>query len=232
MAEAVPCIKLPEVPEIPRITLFGGASLSGFIDFSAGMPSQCTATFSLLQQLSPMLASLVPILKILKVLQALKGAAESAFLDAGDLLAALADLIPLFASFTPAGMALTISGILKLLIGFLNCFIGQLEAALKVQANIAALQASAGANPAEVSLVLKTSLSCAQANASLALDHALASLGPLQVLIETVTIIGGIAGVQLDLKFDTSGAADMQEVITNMKATITQIEEIVQNLPS
>jgi hypothetical protein len=231
MAEdLVPCIPL-ELPEIPDITLIGGAKLSGFLDFSQGMPTQCTVNASLMLQLAPVLASLTPLLKILAVIKGLKAAAESAFLDSGDLLSAIADLVPLFVALTPAGMAVTIAGILRLIISFMNCFIAQLESAVSFQANISALQAEVDLNPAAVSPVLLASLSCAKANAEISMQGAMASLGPIQPLLEVVTSVAGVAGISLDLAIDVSGAADTSEVISTLKTTITSIEEAINALP-
>ncbi|ESA38302.1 hypothetical protein N836_33270 [Leptolyngbya sp. Heron Island J] len=227
----VPCVELPELPEIPQIQLFGGVSLNGFLDFSAGVPNQCSANFSLIQQLAPTLASMTIVLKILAVLKALQAAAESAFLDSGDLLVSLVDLAPIFVSLTPAGMAVTIAGMLRLIISFLNCFILQLEASVKFQANIAELQAQADLDPVSVSPVLTASLSCAQANAELSLEHVMASLGPVQPLIEMITLVADIAGIPLELSLDVSASADSVEMISSLKETVSSIEATIEALP-
>jgi hypothetical protein len=233
MAESiqVPCVPLPELPEIPSITLIGGASLSGFVDFSQGMPTDCSVTFSLMQQLAPVLAALAPLLKILKVLQALKATAESAFLNAGDLITALGDLGGLFLSLTPAGIAVTVAGILRMIIGFLKCFITQLESVVKVQADIALIEANVAADPALGSAVLTASLSCAQANAELSMQSAMASLGPVQPLLDMVTMLGEIAGLPLSLSLNVSAGGELAGTLTSLRETITQIEGVINSLP-
>ena len=61
----------PTIPDIPAISLLGGAELRGFLDFSAGAPTDCKLTFNLLLQLAPLLASMACIFKILKAITAL-----------------------------------------------------------------------------------------------------------------------------------------------------------------
>ena len=108
----IPCVPFPELPEPLEISLPGGVKLSGFLDFSKGMPTQCSVTFSLLQQLAPVMASLTPILNILNVLMKLKeflGPPPDP-LKAGDVVAAIDKLASLFISLTPAGIAPRVAG--------------------------------------------------------------------------------------------------------------------------
>lgn len=232
MAEIqIPCVKLPKLPKIPSITLIGGIELQGFLDFSAGMPTQCGATLSLMTQLAPALGGLTVVLKILAVLKALKTTVESVFLETGDLIAALADLAPLFLALTPAGMAVTIKGILELILSFLTCVIGQLESAIQFQASLT-LPADLAGPDVEVSLVLKASLACAQANAELAVAHAAAALGPVEPLLDLAGMLAGIAGISLELP-DLSGAAgaDAAAAVTQMKQAVEKLQAVVEGLP-
>jgi hypothetical protein len=226
-----PCVRLPELPELPTITLFG-ATLTGHLDFSMGMPSDCSANMSLMAQVAPLLASLAPLLKILKVLQALKSAAESAFLDAGDLLSALADLAGLFAAMTPAGIAITVKGILEVIISFMLCFITQLRSVLEFQANISGIETAIAADASLDSPVLRASLSCANANAELAMGSVMGSLGPIQPLLDMVGMIGGVVGLSLDLSLDMSAAGDVEAMIVSLEQTITKVRDVIQSLPS
>ncbi len=259
MAEIeIPCVKLPELPKIPNITLFGGAQLNGFLDFSAGIPDQCGANFNLMAQLAPSLGSLTPMLKILAVVKALVDfitempaniAAAIAFnpdplADAVTaVVEAFADLTPLLVALTPAGMAVTIKGILELILGILGCVIGQLESAVSFQAKIELGQVEAGLAAAgdvdldlevsaEVSAVLEASLSCAQANADLALEHAAASLGPIKPLLDRVDMLAGVAGLSLGLpSLEFSGGAAAADAVADLKAAVTGIEDVIKALP-
>src|SRR5262245_3021847 len=77
MAEVnIPCVDLPSI-EIPNLTLIGGAELKGFLDFSAGTPTDCKLTFNLLLQLAPLLASMACLLKVLDVIGKLKSFVEA-----------------------------------------------------------------------------------------------------------------------------------------------------------
>jgi hypothetical protein len=227
----LPCIELPELPEIPTIDLIGGLSLSGFLDLSAGMTDDCTVNANLMAQLAPALASLGIIVKILAVLKGLEAAAKSAFLDAGDLISALVDLAGLFASLTPAGIGITVVGCLRLIISFLNCFIGQLEAVVEVQAQIAEIRAQVDADPGSASVGLLASLDCAEANISLQMDHAMASMGPLEPLIMLVSTLASFVGISLDFSIDMSAAESLQDVVDTMQTAIGTLEDIIQSIP-
>ena len=90
MAEVdIPCVELPELPDIPEIELIGGAKLRGLLDFSKGMPDNCSVTFNLMGQLAPILAALLPVLNILCVIQALGKFATNPLVNGPDLITAI-----------------------------------------------------------------------------------------------------------------------------------------------
>jgi hypothetical protein len=226
----VPCVELPEVPEIPSVTLIGGAELKAFLDFSVGEPDDCAVTFNLMAQLAPALAGLSPILQILQVLKALAEFATNPLIKGPDLIAAIDKLAVLFLALTPAGIALTVKGILNVIIDFLACFVGRLESAVSFQADLAALQAQLDENPELVSPILTASISCAQANAQISMDQTMASLGPLEPLIGIVGSIAGIAGLSLSLpSIPAEGSAT--ELVESLKTTIDGLKDVVASLP-
>jgi hypothetical protein len=224
------CIELPELPEIPSISLFG-IELQGFLDLSAGMTSQCTVNANLMAQLTPLLGSMSIIFKILAVLKGLESAAKSAFLDAGDLIAALADLAGLFVQMTPAGIGVTVVGALRLVISFLNCFVIQLQAVIDAQARIAAVQAQLNAGIDLPSPVVQASLDCASANVDLYLEHTMASLGPMEPLIALVSTLAGLVGISFEISLDVGAVDDLQDVVATMQETISSIEEVIESIP-
>jgi hypothetical protein len=221
------CMPFPEVPEIPEVTLPGGAKMQGFLDFSQGMPSECTVTFSLLVQLMPLLGSMTCLFKVLAVMKALEGFVTSGnptkVLEAGP---AMADLAGCFLSLQPPGIALTVVGVLKVVIKFLKCFTKQLKSIVDFQAKID-LSAAEG-NPA-----LQASLGCAQDNAKTSIDQLMASLGPVQPLMDVITDIADIAGLPLALPSmsDISEQEDLTEVIAKVDETITSLDDVISSLP-
>jgi hypothetical protein len=130
----IPCIELPTIPEIPAISLLGGAELRGFLDFSAGAPTDCKLTFNLLLQLAPLLASMACIFKILKAITALADGIQDPkkIPSIPGAITDLAKCIPV----PGIEFYLMIKGILSLVVRFLSCFIDSLESILKFQATI------------------------------------------------------------------------------------------------
>jgi hypothetical protein len=228
----IPCVKLPEVPPLFDVQLIGGAKLTGFLDFSAGIPTDCSVMMNLMAQLSPALAGLAPILNILGVLKALADFASNPLVKGPDLIEAIGKLAGLFVALTPAGIAITIKGVLNLIITFLKCFIDQLQSVIALQAQLAELQASMAADPSIVSPVLTASLDCASANAELAMQQTMASLGPIAPLLALVNIIGSIAGIQIEVPaMDMSAGADIESVIQSLEDKITALQDVIQSLP-
>jgi hypothetical protein len=229
---AVPCVELPPVPKIPSVTLIGGAELQAFLDLSAGIPDACSVTFNLMGQLAPALAGLTPILKILTVLKALADFASNPLVKGPDLIAAIGELAPLFLALTPAGIAVTVRGILGVIVDFLACFVERLESVVSFQADLGSIQAQIDASPELVSPVLTASLSCANANAQVAIDQTMASLGPIEPLLGIVTSIAGIAGLSLALpSLSGGGAGGAEELVEALKSAVDSLEGVIDSLP-
>src|SRR5947209_11709651 len=193
----IPCVKFPEVSADLKITLPFG-ELKAYRDFAAGMPTYCNLAFNLLIQISPLLASMACLLKILNVISSLKEFLE-AFPNipavpakAAKVVAAIGDM----ATCLPPGLFLslfvTIKDILELILSFLLCLISQLESILEFQAGI-------DLNSAEGNPVLLASLKCAQANAQTAADHLAASIGPIQPLLDMISMSAGMIGLNVAL---------------------------------
>ncbi len=225
----IPCVKFPELPEIPEIELMAGVKISGFLDFSQGMANHCSVNLSLMQQLSPLLASLAPILQILGVIKALADFASNPLVNGPDLIIEINKVAKLFISLTPAGMAVTIAGILRLIISFLNCFIAQLEATLAYQASLEVAKASLAF---EANLVLEASLACAEANAKISLEQTMGALGPVQPLLDVVAIIGGIAGISLTMPaLGDAANGDPTAALDAVKGAIDGLDKALKALP-
>ena len=213
--------------------MLGGAQISGFIDFSQGAPTDCKATFSLLAQLTPVLASMACLLKILNVIAKLEAFVEGAKSPLSklaptipDLLNAITDLkscIPL----PTLQFALMISGMLKLVISFLECFIAQLSSIISFQASIDLSVAQD--NPA-----LMDALVCAQKNAATSMDNLMSSLKPMQPLLETISTVAGIMQLPITLP-DLSGisaSSDKTTMVSSLKNAVDSLKSVIDSLPS
>src|SRR5277367_4799481 len=116
----LPCVTLPKLQQL-SVSLPLGGSLSAMADFSVGTPNNCTMTFNLLLQVTPVLASIACLIKIIGVVAALKDLASvppnpvpllSALEEAAECIASVAvPIIP---------FALCIIDILKLIVSFLT----------------------------------------------------------------------------------------------------------------
>lgn len=220
----IPCIPLPEVPKEVKITLPFGGELQAFRDFSQGIPSDCTLTFNLLLQLMPLLAALVCPLKILQFISKLPNLITNPF-ELAKAVADLGDCIP-----QPLKFAGTVKDILLLILRFLKCLLDEMKSVLRLQLSID-LESAAG-NP-----VLLEALTCAQKNAQLSMDHLMASTGPIQPLFDLVGSLSGTVGLSLNLPSlagSTPAGNDLQSIqdtITNLDQIVTQLEQVIENLP-
>src|SRR5580698_4799074 len=115
--DPLPCVKLQPLTPI-SVSLPLGGSLSAMADFSLGTPSNCTMTFNLLLQVTPMLASIACLIKILAVVGALKDVFTSLpFPDLTKLFKAIDEAVECIAHVTVPiiPFVLTIIDILKLI---------------------------------------------------------------------------------------------------------------------
>ena len=228
-----PCLKLPKLPEIPSITLLGGAELKGFADFSLGAPTDCKVTINLLMQLSPLLASMACLFKILNVFGKLKDFAEAAKDPitklpgaVPKLIQAIDDLKGCIPALAPLQFVLMIKGILNLVISFLSCFLNELDSILKFQATID--PQSAEGNP-----TLRATLICAQDNAKTSMDNLMLSLQPLQPILDMVGVVIGIAGLPaLKLPNFTAIAngSDQVRTINSLKQAVDSLKTAMNAL--
>ena len=227
------CVELPKIPKIPNIELLGGVELKGFLDFSLGSPTDCRITFNLLLQLAPLLASMACLFKILNVISKLEDfvkAVAPPFDKLPSVVPGLLDAIAQLSGCIPAlqipQLFIMIKGLLALVIDFLSCFINQLDSILSFQAKID-FKAAEG-NPA-----LIAELTCARDNAKTAMDNMMLSLQPLEPIFKAISMVGGIAGLSLnlpDLSSVSAGPVQVQ-VISNLKQTVDQLKQVVSAIP-
>jgi hypothetical protein len=222
---ALPCVTLPQLQPI-SVSLPLGGSLSAMADFSVGAPNNCTMTFNLLLQVTPVLASIACLIKIIGVVAALKDLASvppnpvpllKALEQAAECIASVAvPIIP---------FALCIIDILKLIVSFLTCFIDELT-------SIALLQASINIDAAQGDPNLVAALQCAQQNAETSMSNLTAGIQGLQPLIALIGTLAGIAGLSINVSLAPPPAgSDPLAAIAHLKATVDNLNQIVQSLP-
>jgi len=220
----IPCVELPKIPEIPGITLLGGAELKGFLDFSAGAPTDCKITFNLLLQLAPLLASMACLLKILKAITALSDGIQnpSKIPDIPGAIADLAKCIPI----PGLEIYLMIKGILELVLRFLSCFIENLESILSFQASIDL--SAADDNP-----VLRATLICAQDSGKAAMDNMMLSLRPLEPILKMTKSLIGLAQLPINLPdlSNVSASGDVGLSIASLRKAVDDLKQAVQSIP-
>jgi hypothetical protein len=224
---AMQCPLLPKLSPV-SVSLPLGGSLSAMGDFSVGTPSNCTMTFNLLVQITPMLASIACLIKILGVVGALKDVFSSLPTpDLGKLFSAIDAAVECIADVTVPIIPFvqTIIDILKLIVSFLTCFIDELT-------SIANIQVGIDLNAAQGDPDLLAALQCAQANAQTSMDNLNNGIAGLQPLISMVSTLAGIAGVQINLALAPPPAgSNPLEAIAHLKATVDNLNQIVQSLP-
>ena len=228
----IPCPEFPDVSADLKVTLPFG-ELKAFRDFTQGLPTDCTMSFNLLLQIQPLLASMACMLKILNVIGKLKGffdAGPNPFemaKKAGEVAAAIADVGTCLPPAMFLSLFITIKDILLIIINFLLCLISQLESILNFQLGLDF--AAAEGNPA-----LTATLKCAQENAQRSAEHLTASIGPIQPLLDMVSMIAGIVGLNIALP-PLSGTfqpgADMAEGVTKLKESVQSLKQVVDSIP-
>jgi hypothetical protein len=193
------CVELPAIPRIPDIELPFGASLTGFLNFAEGTPTECTASFNLLIQLMPLLASMGCILKILNVISKLpsfvKAVPDVANNPTGvinavpELVEAIEDLKDCLPPLMFPRLLISIKAMLSLVLNFFSCFLKELESILRIIADLESHIQVAQGNPA-----LQASLLCARENAQSSMTNLTLSLTSLKPLLSMVGMVGGIVG--------------------------------------
>jgi hypothetical protein len=228
----IPCVELPKIPDIPGISLLGGAEIKGFMDFSLGAPTDCKLTFNLLLQLAPLLASLACILKIFNVIVKLEdfvNAVKPPFDKLVDVVPGLISAIGELKKCVPIpgiDLYLMIKGILSLVLRFLSCFIDTLEGILQFQATIDLT--AADDNP-----VLRDTLICAQDSAKASMDNMMMSLQPLEPIMKVATMLLGLAQLPVQLPdFATiTLSADATQTVAALKHSVDALKKAADSIP-
>jgi hypothetical protein len=217
------CVSLPPLPTPPVIHLPFGGQISAMADFSVGTPSNCTMTFNLLAQITPVLGSMGCLLGLLQAVGGIKSAITGDFSTLEKGLATLVNcLVGAVAPIVPFAQMLL--DIINLIISFLQCFVTELQSIAQIEAGIDLSAAQGDAS-------LMAALTCAQQNASSAITNLGNGIQGLQPLLTVIEGLASIAGTSFTLNIapPSQGASTLQ-VVDQLQTTITDLQQIVQTL--
>ena len=227
-------LKLPQ-PSAPKITLPTGAVIKAVADISKGIPTDCSANFSLMLQLSPLLASMECLLRILKLLGSLvkviKGLpfppvkAIKEFIDAAT---EMAPCLTLPINIPP--LVAMVHDILCLILKTLYCVVNGLSTVVKT---LKGLNVQIAIAEKENNQELLLSLQCAQQNAQISSDHLMKSIEPITALMGMVTPIMQLAQLPpLELPAIGGGTDvdSLEKVLTTLEDLIRTLTDVVEGI--
>jgi hypothetical protein len=231
----VPCVELPTISDLPKITLLGGAELNAMMDVASGPPTDCKLAFSLLLQLGPLFGSMACLFKILNVISKLKDFANAATSPPFQklpgtvpaLVGAITDLETCIPPLQIPNLLKMLKAILLLILNYLACVLEQIDSILKFRATIDL--SSASDNPA-----LLESLTCAQKSADAAMGNMMLSLKPIAPLMLVVKMIAGIAMPSLqipDLASISAEGSDVEKTVAGLESMVKTLRDLVQTIP-
>jgi hypothetical protein len=227
-------IKLPS-PSPMKITLPTGSVMKAIADISKGIPTDCSASFSLLVQLAPLLGSMECLLKILKLLKPLidviKGLPFPPVKAINDFIEAAVDLKDCLLIPTPANLLPFIHDILCLILKMLKCVLGGLKTITEIMGGLGIqLKIAEGAGNSE----LLKALQCAQENAATSAQHLTQSMEPLVAILDLVGPIMGLAGldpITLPAIGSQTDVESLKKAVDALQGVVDSIETIVDALP-
>jgi hypothetical protein len=197
MADFPNCVGkgLPPPPERVTVTLPLGISIEPLPSGSSVIATELSQIMSLMNQLSPALAALQPVLRIIDAVTALFAVLQKApeipvdpagFFEAlGEAAEKIGRLTPLIPQFS---IPLTISSTIAVLSGYARAISDTLrEAATAIAQAQATLDAAVAAGDA----ALEAQARCSLASANALKDHAAAAMGPLSSILDMVTGLMG-----------------------------------------
>jgi hypothetical protein len=223
------CFDPPPVKKFQIPMPFGGF-MKPILDMSKGVPNDCVLVQSLMLQIAPMLAGMECVLRLLKVVMVLKdlinGLPKADFSKVGDVVSAIDELAECFLMLTPAGIGKLIAAILRIIIAYLNCFIDAFMSIYTFQIGLQITEA--GDNP-----ILLGNIQCAKQNAEKSQQALMDSMEGAQSLMEILSLLGGIANLELKLPSlsDIAANEDPLQAIEQLRTALEELEQIADSLP-
>lgn len=237
-----PCadISLPP-PRTLSISLPSGGELKSIQDISRGVPTDCSLSFSLLLQISPILASMACILKMLAVLKPLIDVVTGLTklppkVDPGEILdlgKAAEDLIQhCFLMLTPAGMIPFLRDILCLILAVLRCLLGEMKTIAGIMQGLT-LQMNLAMESGNTDL--QSALACAQQNAANSAQSTAQAIEPITAILDLLSPIFGLTGQQpITLALPPLGSnadvAALNSVIAVLQTTVDLLQDVTTAL--
>lgn len=218
----------PTVIHLPT----GGGTISAINDLSRGIPTDCSMSFSLMLQLSPLLAALECPMKILKVIEPvveiLTGSLPPTPALVEKLVKAAADLAPCFLALTPAGMLPFVKDILELISKLLKCLVGQLKTLIGLMSGLQLRLADAESAGNDD---LMNTLQCAQDNANASAASLKQSIEPVSALLAMMKPFFGIAqidAIEIPAIGDESDAEALNGIVVVLEDVIAAIDVVLE----
>jgi hypothetical protein len=221
------CIPMPKLGKA-ELKLPTGATIKGMVDVTKAVPDDCSLTFSLILQLAPIMASMECLLRLLKLIKPLVAVVNGlptpplkAIKEFGVAAEQVAEclLVP-----TPAVMIPFVRDLLLLIIKLLRCVVTNLKSVIKLMSGLALNIKSA---KADGNAELLATLQCAQDNANLAAEHAMAGIEPVMVILSLAEPFFGFAGQPAVVVPPIARAQDI-EGLKKMVATLDDLTKALQ----
>lgn len=225
------------------IDLPGGVSLRAQLP-SGTFPNLPDIVGSLMGQLNSALTPLMPIFRILDVVIALVEFAQSVPDALGPppdpmgVIKKLKKLLKAFAKlaslFPPVSIPIMIVGVCKIIVAALTALIDQIEHSLTVSASLDLARERAtmlALDPLllEGAAALEASIDCAQANLDLQLSVGMSGLGPLNRLLDLLSLFAGLVGLPEFLTIDAG--ADPRAMLEPLRAAVAALSVVCGSIP-
>lgn len=237
MLDIPPCLdlRLPQVKPV-SITMPTGAVIKAIADVSKGIPTGCSANFSLMLQLAPVLISMECLLRILKLLGALvkviKGLPFPPIKAISDFIAAAGELAPCLAlPVNIPGLLQMIHDILCLVVRSLKCVVDGLNTVVKTLKGLA-IQLKIAEEEGNSELL--ATLQCAQENAMTSSASLMQSIEPIAAILDLVTPIMEMAGMspfKMPAMAPAADVAALETVVATLKGVMDSLNTIASALP-
>jgi hypothetical protein len=220
------CLSLPK-PDMPTLTLPIGGSLQGVADFTHGIPTNCSMSFSIIAQLAPIMASMQCLLKILKFFGDLINAPANPAQFIGAFIDGLKALEECTNMVLPTGMLCFVKDLLALIARMLHCAVDALESVLNIlsglKLQLADAQASGNAD-------LEAALKCAQENATNAAAGTMQALQPIMVLLTLADPFMKITGTSLSVSIPSAVPATDLAAMQTLLQTLGTVADVIQGV--
>lgn len=216
------------------IQLPTGGSIKSIADISKGIPTDCALNFSLMLQISPLLASMECVVKILKLLKPLIDVITNLPMPPvkalQDFAKAAADLAPCLLIPTPASMIPFVRDILCLILKVLECLVGQLKTVLALMRGI---QIDLDVAKAAGNFELQQTLECAKENAQASAENLTKGIEPVGVVLDLVgpfMALAGVQPIQLPQIGDQTDTEALEQLLRTLQGVVGTIRVVTDAL--